>query len=284
MNMNPELNCAELPPGSTVPRIIWMLWLQGWDTAPPVALASRSSWRNANPDWTIRALCQDDIAEYLPPDVIRGIFAGPKRIVVIGELIRFELLRLHGGVWADATTICARPLDDWLPDVMPHGFFAFSTPVPSRMISSWFLAAAKDSVLFELWYSVALAYWDTENDDEYFWMHEQFKKAYLGNGLMRKLWDETPAISARHALHFAPDAKELRKRSGPSFELLLEDPPSPVFKLTRKFKRPPKANSVFERLLAYGNGLEFPSASRGRPESLSLVRRAFRRLRDVLGA
>lgn len=240
----------------SLPRIIWMLWLQGWDRAPRVALASRSSWQRHNPGWTVRALSQDDLATYLPPDVIEWIFSGTKRLVVIGDLIRLELLRIHGGVWADATTICAKPLDDWLPEVMPHGFFAFSRPVPTRMIGTWFLAAEKGSYLFHTWHSAALSYWDTENDDEYFWMHEQFEHAYLNDEHMRELWDDTPTISAQHPLHYGPDSGGLKRKAKPTLEALLANPPSPVFKLTHKFTSEPKANSVFERLLDYANGSE----------------------------
>lgn len=265
-----------------VPRIIWTLWLQGWDRAPRVALASRSSWQRLNPGWTVRALSQDDIADYLPQDVVARIYSGTKRVVVIGELIRLELLRIHGGVWADATTICSKPLDDWLPAVMPHGFFAFSRPVPSRMIASWFLAARRGSALFEIWHSAALSYWDAENDDYYFWMHEQFRQAYLKDEHMRELWDDTPAISAQHPLHFGPDSGGLKRKATSALEALLANPPSPVFKLTYKFTSEPKANSVFERLLDYANGSEPNVAADRRPKGLKNLHSRIRRLRDSL--
>jgi hypothetical protein len=273
---------AEPTRAGYVPRIIWTLWLQGWDRAPRVALASKDSWQRKNPGWTVRALSQDDIADYLPADVLARIFSGKKRVVVIGELIRLELLRVHGGVWADATTICAKPLDDWLPEVMPHGFFAFSRPVPSRMISSWFLAAQKDTTLFETWHSAALSYWDAENDDYYFWMHEQFQQAYLNDEYMRELWDETPTMSAQHAFHFWPDDKGLKRKATPSFEAVLANPPSPVFKLTHKFTSEPKANSVFERLLYYAHGREPQVVADGSPKRTNGLRSRIRRLRSPL--
>jgi hypothetical protein len=53
-----------------------------------------------------------------------------------------ELLRRHGGVWADATCYCLQPLAEWLPSKLaPAGFFAFDRPAPDRMLASWFLAA-----------------------------------------------------------------------------------------------------------------------------------------------
>jgi hypothetical protein len=85
----------------------------------------------------------------------------------ISNLLRFYLLNRYGGVWADATCYCCRPLDDWLPAVMTSGFFAFrfledewvrdqlSSKFPSwfekrphdRIVSSWFLAASKGNPL-----------------------------------------------------------------------------------------------------------------------------------------
>ena len=36
-------------------------------------------------------------------------------------MIRLELLAEHGGVWADATMLCLRPLDSWIAHALPEG-------------------------------------------------------------------------------------------------------------------------------------------------------------------
>ena len=78
-------------------------------------------------------------ARHVSPEAFARIAAVPKEPEAFADQIRIEILHLHGGVWADATTICAKPLDEWLPERMGTGFFAFERPAQDRMIASWFL-------------------------------------------------------------------------------------------------------------------------------------------------
>src|SRR5690606_23656915 len=111
-------------------KVLWLLWLQGWDEAPPVARACLESWRRLNPGWDVRALDGTAIERYVGPRAFARIAAVPKEPEAFSDQIRIELLYRHGGVWTDATAMCARPLDDWLPERMSTGFFAFARPTP----------------------------------------------------------------------------------------------------------------------------------------------------------
>jgi hypothetical protein len=62
----------------------------------------------------------------------------------LSDILRINLLAQHGGVWADATCFCCRPLDDWIDDHAKAGFFAFYGPGRDRLFDSWFLAAGRD--------------------------------------------------------------------------------------------------------------------------------------------
>ena len=74
------------------------------------------------------------------------------------DLLRLALLERHGGVWADATLWCARPLDAWIDDATaPTGFFAYTQPTRDRPADNWFLAAAPGSRIISRWRSEALA-------------------------------------------------------------------------------------------------------------------------------
>ena len=63
------------------------------------------------------------------------------------NLIRLQLLAEYGGVWADATTLCMRPLDDWIDDCVASGFFAFYKPARERIMANWFMACSKECPL-----------------------------------------------------------------------------------------------------------------------------------------
>jgi Capsular polysaccharide synthesis protein len=234
------------------PKLIWMLWLQGWDQAPAIAHAARRSWAGRNPAWELRALDRTSLAQVLPAETLNRLFDTPKPMEALSDQIRLELLYRHGGVWADATTICARPLDDWLAQALPRGFFAFSRPAPDRMLSTWFLAAEKGSEIIDRWRAGGWEYWqDRQERGDYFWLHMLFAEIYERNARVRALWDATPVIPAQHRFHFGPEAETLKRPPGPEIAADLANPPVPVFKLTHKFATPPGAGSLFERLCAF---------------------------------
>ena len=117
-------------------KTVWMYWHQGWDDAPPIVQACRNSWERLNPGYEVRALDRHSMFEHV--DLPAGV--GPDRddltLTKLSNVIRLRLLARHGGVWADATVLCAWPLDDWLPHRLGEGFFAFKEPGPGRMLST----------------------------------------------------------------------------------------------------------------------------------------------------
>jgi hypothetical protein len=50
---------------STIPKIIWMYWDKGLESAPEVVKLSRLSWETQNPDWDVRFLDDSTIIQYL---------------------------------------------------------------------------------------------------------------------------------------------------------------------------------------------------------------------------
>lgn len=141
-----------------LPRKIWFLWMQGLPAAPRVVRDCHESWVAANPGWEVMVLDKTNIGDHIQTDFELGQL---KQLPLNqkADLIRLDLLAQYGGVWADATCYCMRPLDDWLGEAMASGFFAFRRPGPDRLISSWFLAARPAHVLITRWYAMMLSYW-----------------------------------------------------------------------------------------------------------------------------
>jgi Capsular polysaccharide synthesis protein len=54
----------------------------------------------------LHALCESEF--------IRAISGKGLQPEALSDCIRIELLRRYGGAWADVTTYCLKPLDDWL--------------------------------------------------------------------------------------------------------------------------------------------------------------------------
>lgn len=146
-------------PDLQLPRVVWMYWMQGERHAPDIVQRCLQSWRQRNPGWDVRVL-DAETCDAPTAGRLRGL-RGRRDLDAthFSDLLRLTLLAEHGGVWADATVYCHRPLDAWLPYCLDSGFFAFASPGPDRALSNWFLASMPAHALTERWRIELLRYW-----------------------------------------------------------------------------------------------------------------------------
>lgn len=161
----PRIRTRRLPPPSafaasgfalkkvTLPRVIWMYWDRGRDVAPQIVQCLMNRWSLVNPSWDVRVLSDDTLAEYLSDydSLLLRKRRGEISVQMLADWIRLRLLDHHGGVWADASTICLRPLDEWLHSYTVTGFFAPANPDVDRRISNWFLASEPNAPVIKNW-------------------------------------------------------------------------------------------------------------------------------------
>jgi len=253
---------SHLVMNNDLPKKIWFLWLQGLDDAPLVVKKCYESWVRLNPDWEVVFFDEHNIADHveLPRWEI------PK--YVASELLRINLLAKHGGVWVDATCFCVRPLDEWLPQYMDTGFFAFEKPGPDRMISSWFLAAYKDNYIAQAFQQKINAFWHKNKGlklieetqwpylhrkinkhntnlwfnpvfikilkvHPYFWFHYLFAKIYSEDSQFRELWDASPKFDAAAPCRIF--VAGLDNAVTQAIKTEIDQQVTPVYKLTWKY-------------------------------------------------
>lgn len=133
-----------------LPKRIWMLWFDGDKGMPRLVRRCYESWVECNPSWEVILLSEADLHQYVDFDYSRLSYLGK---ATLSDLIRLELLAKHGGVWVDATCLCMRPLESWLPSYLQSGFFAFDRPGRDRPLASWFLASSPRNPLVVSWFS-----------------------------------------------------------------------------------------------------------------------------------
>lgn len=234
-----------------VKRVIWMLWLQGWECAPRVATTSRSRFEAMNPGWDVIALDGENFADHLDSAAqwIRPLF-NTIPPAAFSDLLRAELLRQHGGVWADATLIPLRPLDEWLPVVGGAGFFAFRNPGPDRALSTWFLASAADHPLIRKWGAAAHTYWSQRSEiGEYHWFHYEFGRLVEEDPEAAALWREVPDLPSKAPHHLLPHKRRLAAPPTPNDLAVFEGDSAPVLKLSHKFGTSFPVGSNWETIL-----------------------------------
>ncbi|MEM7703267.1 MAG: capsular polysaccharide synthesis protein [Pseudomonadota bacterium] len=204
----PPVRQSEPYPPSAIPRILWLYWEQGLEAAPDVVRACVESWQSLNPDWDIRLLDAASVAKWVEMPTMPDSIASAHR----ADVLRTRLLATHGGVWADATVWCLRPLDEWLPMAAYSGFFTFNWQNPDariitvpwpRLVGNWFIAAAPGNALIAEWDRVTCEYWrGREAAGNYFWHNDALEYAIGAGWAARQVWDAMPRISAGPP-HFA---------------------------------------------------------------------------------
>jgi hypothetical protein len=139
------------PPSSNeIPKIIWMYWDSGLDAAPEVVKLAYRSWREMNPNHEVRLLDENTVKQYIDADLLFKISSLEATVAHKSDFIRTYLLAVDGGVWADSTTFCWVPLDEWLPaETHQSGFFIFRQPESreDRQITNWFIASSRGNII-----------------------------------------------------------------------------------------------------------------------------------------
>lgn len=130
-------------------KVIWMYWNSSLDEAPEVVKLSYESWKRFNTSYEV-VLLNDQLLESKLGFDFNAVFELCNIRLSLAnkaDLLRLYLLSKYGGVWADATSFCIQPLDNWLPSIArENSFFAFrQNKVKSRPIEVWFLYSDKGS-------------------------------------------------------------------------------------------------------------------------------------------
>lgn len=217
------------PGGSGIPRNIFMLWQQGWDAAPRMVQACADSWRRHNPGWTLHLLDAETLPAMAPSwDAFRLPANGrPAQ----SNIARLALLKAHGGVWADATLFCTKPLDDWLPATE---LFSFSRPRPYRYLDIWFLAATAGSPALAAWHEMVQQYWSHfRRPHHYYWMEYLFEFLCAEDPTAAHAWEAMPKYSALGPLAIPNIAFE---PATPAIRELIGENVFPAHKLTHKWR------------------------------------------------
>ncbi len=177
-----------------LPRRIFLYWDRGLAAAPEIVRLCVASWGQVNPGWEVVVLDGEAAEGILPRSRLRpGISVNH-----YSDILRTELLMREGGVWADATCLCAAPLDPWIGMVFQQAdVFAFDRPGRDRAISTWFLAAVPGAPLLRRWNEVQHAFWapSGRHAQPYFASHALFEHLVRFDARMRRSWAEVPKLS-----------------------------------------------------------------------------------------
>ena len=225
-------------------KTIFIYWAQKFDNAPDVVKKCLLSWKLNNPTWNIIELNDDNLNEYI--NIEKEIPDFKNKYITFtaySDIIRIFLLEKYGGCWCDATTFCNKPLDNWLDQNIPTGFFGFDKPGEDRLLASWFLYSEKNNYIVKKWKEATIKYW--KNNDKmhhYYWFHYLFgEDLYITDNQFKNMWDLTPKISA-DGPHFLQFNGWVNCIISDKVKNHIDNKQAPLYKLSYKYDKNDKNN------------------------------------------
>ena len=175
-------------------KIIYILWLQGFEEAPEIVKKCYDSWVYYNSDYNIITVDEKNLGNFIDlNEIIPNIHLKNISKTALSNVIRISLLKKYGGFWVDATTFCNNPLSEWVDNYVKLGFFAFE----NNLISSWFLYSEKNNYIIDKWFIETQKYWLNHHEtDDYFWFHHLFEKLHNNDDNFKQLWNNVEKLSS----------------------------------------------------------------------------------------
>ena len=267
--VSPEVVNAKIGPGAAAQsgddvdrtistpavRIVWMWWAQGWRQAPPIVRACASSWERANPTWSVRRLTMTDLhtTSLAAVAAALGTYSHlPKPTTpAYSDILRTELVGVHGGLWVDATIFCIQPIDVWMAPVLngstEGGFFGvrYTPNGDNEVVSFLFYARRPANVAVQLLRYNLRLFWNRPHvistfnvfDPKYFFWCQLFGCLVGQSPSFRRVYEAIPHLPGARG-DDTPNFFALRQYCLQHIQLTAEDrafvEEGPFFKLSSK--------------------------------------------------
>ena len=123
-----------------IPKVIHQIWT-GSKEIPEKYLKFCDSWKKFNPEWQVIFWKDEQLKKQFKkmyPDT-KYFYEADINTVMKTDILRFELLRLYGGFYADLDMECLKPLDEFCKDEFTVGWEWVGEP---RSVSTGFIGCA----------------------------------------------------------------------------------------------------------------------------------------------
>lgn len=125
-----------------IPKIIHHVW-PGNDPFKEKFYSFRNTWMQHHPDWTFYFWRIENFPSHANPRIIEAINDSKYSITPKSDFMRFEVVRLFGGIYVDTDMECLKPFNDFLN----HDFFSGYEDAGSTVCPSLFGATPHHPIL-----------------------------------------------------------------------------------------------------------------------------------------
>lgn len=96
-----------------IPKIIHHVW-PGSDKFKQKFYKFRESWLQHHPDWTFYFWRLDNLPSNINPEVLKILNNSDYSVTVKSDVLRFEIVKIFGGIYVDTDMQCLKPLNELL--------------------------------------------------------------------------------------------------------------------------------------------------------------------------
>lgn len=152
---------------------VWVCWLQGAESAPPIVKACRRSLEKGLAGRRITDISEANYSEYvtLPAYIVEKYKKGYIAPAHFSDILRLALLNKYGGTWIDASIYLS---GGYIPAYMlDSDLFMFRCLWPeaeATYFDNWFITACSRNPLLELAFALYCEFWKKHNSAPEYWI------------------------------------------------------------------------------------------------------------------
>ena len=155
---------------------VWVMWLQGIESAPDIVRKCIESQKRAMPDKEFIIINEDNVYEYaeLPEYIVEKRNKGIISNAQFSDLVRLSLLNKYGGYWIDATVFFTdNSIVSWVEKtkLFMYSFYYFGFNPEIMEYNSWFIYSTTNNNVLCLLQKMMHEYWKENNrlSNYYLW-------------------------------------------------------------------------------------------------------------------
>jgi len=103
-----DKNYPKKKANNPIPKVLHFIWLGG--EIPEHYITNINDWSKKNPNFTVEIWTDEDAKNFDMKN--RSIFDESENLGMKSDILRYEILYKHGGVYLDTDFFCLQPLDD----------------------------------------------------------------------------------------------------------------------------------------------------------------------------
>lgn len=102
-----------------IPKIIWQTYRYPYENLEQYILNATKTWQDMNPEYEYRYMSDLDALQFIKENFDQewvDIFVNVPLGVMRGDLWRYMVIYIYGGVYADLDTLCLKPISSWMKE------------------------------------------------------------------------------------------------------------------------------------------------------------------------